>query len=283
MSSATPGDGSSRKSFAQVCALNGALQISNADSHFQVAAAAHKPTVPQAKTPSQAEPDKNPQFPAVQPALPTSYRPCISRQNSARAQSADGQAQITNQVNDMMQAISLDDSHLQSSSLGNVGKRENSDTKSITSRTTLTLDEKESLRPDDSASMKAAAEEDTSSPSESVAAKSISDPNIRAFHDQLHEIDRTESSRMIVQRPSHPQGSHVPVQHNGGIVFGAQPGPPPVIHPDVMRIPPKPSGPPPDLHVTPDPKLLEALQSPKDRLYVLKVEQDLIDFMTTTS
>ena len=185
-----------------------------------------------------------------------------------------------NQINDMMKGITLDGSHLQSATLDNAAKRENSDTKSVTSRTTLTLDEKDSLRPDDSASMKAAAEEDASSPTESVAVepKPNSDPDARAFRDQLHEIDRTETSRLLAQRPAPSQTHHLPAQPNGSIGLPAQQGPP-VIHPDVMRSSNQASMPPPDFYMPPDEKLMEALASPKDRLFVLKIEQDLIDFI----
>lgn len=158
-------------------------------------------------------------------------------------------------------------------------KMDTSDTKSVTSRTTLALDEKDSLQPDDSASMQAAPDQDTLSPRGSVIAESRveSDLDAGAFHDQLKEVDH-----------------NVPVELSGGIatISGAEHGltqngvsllfTDPTSHTLSVGVSADPISsrrPPPDWHNPPDEKLLEALESPKDRLFVLKIEQDIIDFV----
>lgn len=159
--------------------------------------------------------------------------------------------------------------------------KKETDAKSITSRTTLTLDEKESLRPDDSASVQAAAEEDAFSPSGSVVAgyREGSDPDARAFRDQLNVIDRTGAAGIIPQQL--PAAVVVPAleSRNGGIVYpvpATAPGTFIVSEGTRVVAPQVGLG---ELVSIPDEKLLEALASPKDRLFVLKIEQDMIDFV----
>ena len=83
-----------------------------------------------------------------------------------------------------------EDSNTQLSSSDGSAKPPSLDGKSVASGTTFALDEKESLRPDDSASLRAVEEEDVTSPPESNAAGSRvgSDSEARAFRAQLHEI-----------------------------------------------------------------------------------------------
>lgn len=167
-----------------------------------------------------------------------------------------------------------------SSSQGLELKKDNSDTKSVASRTTLTLDEKESLRPDDSASMHAPVEEDAAtSPPESVAthSKPPSDPETRAFHDQLRQLRLSGDQRVVMPRAQRPAGLS---EQRGGVIAFQAPAPindftPP---PEVEIVRPRVTDPKMWV-VPPDEKLMEALASPKDRLFVLKVEQDLIDFI----
>ena len=156
-----------------------------------------------------------------------------------------------------------------SSSSGSV-KPQSLDGKSIISGTTFALDEKESLRPDDSASVEAAEDEDAFLPpsSEIPGSRPGSDDDVRAFRDQLREISSMEPQ----PRPVIPQVvSNAPK----GVLYV----PPPV--PDVYSVPTNPnaSGPDSKLDLPPDPKLLEALDSPRDRIWVLKLEQDIIDFV----
>lgn len=160
-------------------------------------------------------------------------------------------------------------------------KHEASDTKSSASRSTAQFDEKESLRPDDSQSMQAATEEDTLSPEDSVhvGSRKGSEPDVRAFRDQLHVIDKTANSRI----PEQPAALALP--NEAGKLIIAESTSSGHAAPVTYRIPVAPisdalpSGPPSGVIIDPDDKLLEALASPKDRLFVLKIEQDLIDFL----
>lgn len=162
-------------------------------------------------------------------------------------------------------------------------RKESSDTKSVASRTTLTLDEKESIQPDDSASMQAAPEEDSLSVSGSGLAMSSreSDPDVRAFREQLQEIDQTGVAGPLTQAISANAGVPVVALGNPEIFFagplaasnGAN------ANLSLVMASSQPRAPLPGLIIPPDEKLLEALASPKDRLFVLKIEQDMIDFV----
>jgi hypothetical protein len=155
------------------------------------------------------------------------------------------------------------------------------DGKSVTSGTTFALDEKESLRPDDSASAKAAEEEDSYSGPGSVAAGSRvgSEASARAFGDQFYEIAER------IGEPSKHDGDNArfpaPVP--------AEPGPPNMVttfekeggHQQFINpvggfpVPGIPFG----FASDPDEKLLEALETPKDRLFLLRLEQEVIEFV----
>jgi hypothetical protein len=146
------------------------------------------------------------------------------------------------------------------------------DTKSVASAATFALDEKESIRPDDSASMRAVPveEEELFSPPGSVVAGSRmgSDNAARAFREQLDEIAHMSSptSRPVTDGfpqviLSNPDNAQANVELHGN---------PPVAS-NISRTD--------DLPTLPDETLLEALQSQRDRVWVLKLEQDLIDFI----
>lgn len=158
-----------------------------------------------------------------------------------------------------------------SSSSGSV-KPPSLDGKSVAS--TFALDEKESLRPDDSASVKAADDEDVFTPPvPGLPGSHIqSDEDVRAFRDQLREITSMESpARGITPQGFRPSSSsqqgilYVPPQGLGiGLVPGSARGAAPTSN---------------GFDLPPDPKLLEALDSPRDRVWVLKLEQDVFDFV----
>ncbi|RMZ83555.1 hypothetical protein DV738_g976, partial [Chaetothyriales sp. CBS 135597] len=168
-----------------------------------------------------------------------------------------------------------DQSHLSSSST----KQTSFETKSMASVTTFAMDEKESIRPDDSASVRAVDEEDAAStlsrstpfpPEPDVIMPAVRGatrtgaqmpmPAIRRFHtlanpprfgtleepvsDQAEESETTSSIEP-------PEGRDAPQSLQG-------PPPPPA---------------------TPDEKLVDALASPKDRLPVLQLEQKLLEFI----
>jgi hypothetical protein len=172
-----------------------------------------------------------------------------------------------------------EDSSTQLSSSDGSGKPPSIDGKSVTSAATFALDEKESLRPDDSASLRAVEEEDVTSPPESVIADSRHGSDngaARAFRDQLHEIavmnpqpHRGVPPGRFPTLPTGPQALYDPNQPPNGVR--------PVSQPAVNGMPPMSGG--PALPAEPDEKLLEALQSPRDRLFIVKLEQDFIDFI----
>ena len=146
------------------------------------------------------------------------------------------------------------------------------DKQSVASGTTFAMDEKESLRPDDSASLRAV-NEDEDGPSTGPAGSRVgSDTDARAFSDQLHRIQQigTGPPRAILQPGARPQ-----------IQFGQMPLP---INPSLetpnaeVNDRPNPVSVAPDMPPV-DEKLLDALASPRDRVFILKIEQDILDFM----
>jgi len=156
------------------------------------------------------------------------------------------------------------------------------DGKSTTSGTTFALDEKESLRPDDSASVKAAEDEDFGSGPASGAPNSRvgSEAGSRAFRDQFYEITENIGSS---QHRVHPLGRRViaGIEEEGPQMTHAPLGP---AMPAPVNLPPAqllaPNGPTIEIqYQEPDEKLFEALESPKDRLFLLRLEQDVITFV----
>jgi hypothetical protein len=158
----------------------------------------------------------------------------------------------------------------------NASKAPSLDGKSVASGATFAMDEKGSIRPDDSASVKAAEEDEPNSASGSGAASSRvgSEAGGKAFRDQFNEISERMSSPNN-QRPG-PMGRG-PVR-----VLAGQAG-----HnmPPINNSASAPSGmagsefPPLYAHDEPDEKLLEALQTPKDRMFLLQLEQKVIVFV----
>lgn len=137
--------------------------------------------------------------------------------------------------------------------------------------TTNTLDEKESLRPDDSASVMASIHGagDRHVDRQHSVISSESDPG--AFHDQLVAIANADSTPSLA-RP-YPVGMP-------SMSYNNQPS----FQPQLVAIPPSivPSNMVPSAHQdVPDEKLLEALLG-KDRLWLLQVEQDIIGFIHAT-
>ena len=174
----------------------------------------------------------------------------------------------------------LDDekTHLSSSST----KPASLDGKSVTSGTTFAMDEKESLRPDDSASVKAAEDDDAySGPASGAASSRVgSEAGSKAFRDQFYEISERmgpgiQRGMIISRRPisgiqeEGPQGTLAPLAPTLTA---------PAIIPrsDVLET----NGAAfPFNYQDPDEKLFEALESPKDRLFLLRLEQEVINFV----
>ncbi|KAI1008131.1 hypothetical protein K3495_g84 [Podosphaera aphanis] len=150
------------------------------------------------------------------------------------------------------------------------------DDKSTTSGTTFALDEKESLRPDDSASVKGGEDDETFSGRGSIVAGSRigSEAAARAYRTQLYEI----SDRRNVQQNAEAQFSTTanPQNRSSGQIaeetkFQTLVGSTGV--PEGFNL---------FYRQTPDEKLLEALESAKDRIFLLRLEQDVIEFVRSS-
>lgn len=117
------------------------------------------------------------------------------------------------------------------------------DSKSMASLTTFAMDEKESLRPDDSASVQAVEEDDFSA------------LGISNSHAGSEAGNRVYRGRLLASDAAH----QVPYQYPANIV-------PTNVSPHSF---------PSD----PDEKLLDAMNSPKDRLLVLQLEEKIVCFL----
>ncbi|KAF2794695.1 hypothetical protein K505DRAFT_407371 [Melanomma pulvis-pyrius CBS 109.77] len=173
----------------------------------------------------------------------------------------------------LVKSSATEDSTTQLSSSDGSAKPPSLDGKSVASATTFALDEKESIRPDDSASLRAVEEEDVTSPPDSVTADSRvgSDSGVaRAFSDQLHEIAVIGP---LPRRGAAPPGRFPSANSNSPHTLYDPNQPPNGIN-GMQAV----AG-PQNLPAIPDEKLIEALESPRDRLFVLKIEQDFIDFI----
>lgn len=152
------------------------------------------------------------------------------------------------------------------------------DGKSITSGTTFALDEKESLRPDDSASVKAAAEDDDafsirgsymtgSRMGSDVAARiqriQIGDMPPRAL--PAHNVLAGNKNQGVSTPQSGVSDKQAVTEPKVSLVGGATT--PDALAPNAFY------------SQNPDEKLLEAMQSPKDRIFLLRLEQQVIEFV----
>lgn len=147
------------------------------------------------------------------------------------------------------------------------------DGKSITSGTTFALDEKESLRPDDSASVKAAAEDDDAfSIRGSLVAGSRMGSEVAARARGMHLGDIPE--RRLQQPPLgiSIQGALTPQSTSSEPPSGPNSSMPLGVggSSDALNV---------IYRQAPDDKLLEAMTSPKDRLFLLRLEKQVIEFV----
>lgn len=203
-------------------------------------------------------------------ASPGNFTPSASNEHP-KAPSLDG-LETTPVLTTQILSGASDESATQLSSSDDSAKPPSLDGKSVASITTFAMDEKESLRPDDSASVLAIEDDDTYSTS-AVGSRLSSETGARAFRDQLLEI----TSRGPALRQSGPTSRP---DSTTNAPMGTLYVPPPIgssaALPGYVQ-PPTSSGRPED--VLPDAKLLEALNNPRDRIWVLKLEQDIIDFV----
>ena len=157
------------------------------------------------------------------------------------------------------------------------------DGKSALSGVTFALDEKESLRPDDSASLKAVDEDDPGSGAASGAPSSRlgSEAGTRAFRDQFQEISQsmrrghTGTLRVSENGLRKPTPSTQPHQVPIPAIPQLRPTPIPRQTDEESKVVPFAYE-----YNGPDEKLLEALQSSKDRMFLLKLEDQVIEFVT---
>ena len=164
-----------------------------------------------------------------------------------------------------------DQTHLSNSST----KPTSFDSKSMASVTTFALDEKDSLRPDDSASVQAADEEESISGPASGAPNSLtgSESGARGFRDQF----RDGKSQRICGPVSGagPRFADANLQMTGAIPPDSVANNFIMVAPDnfqgVRMLPVFP--------LEPDDKLLEAMNSPKDRLLLLQLEEKIRIFL----
>ncbi|KAJ5761956.1 uncharacterized protein N7511_005338 [Penicillium nucicola] len=168
-----------------------------------------------------------------------------------------------------------DRTHLSTSST----KMTNFDSKSLASVTTFAMDEKDSVRPDDSASVQAIDEEDALSGPASGATNSIagSESDGRAYRDHYRDGISLQP-RGILSVP-------------GPLFNGTEPGngmilPDSVANNFVIPTDPDSIQDGQNLHgfpLDPDEKLLEAMKSPKDRLLILQLEEKIRHFIKDSS
>ena len=175
------------------------------------------------------------------------------------------------------ESLEDDQSHLSNSST----KQQSFDTKSMASVTTFAMDEKESIRPDDSASVRAA-EDDESSIAPSRDSGFHRDPELLTSSARSGPRPNT-SGVTIAARRYHTLTLTNPPR------FGDLPAP--IIQPETLDEQPEPEASveqpnglherPPSLPIAPDEKLLDALATPKDRLPLLQLEEKFLGFIAT--
>lgn len=160
-----------------------------------------------------------------------------------------------------------DQTHLSNSST----KPTSFDSKSMASVTTFAMDEKDSLRPDDSASVQAADEEESLSGAASGAANSRtgSEAGTRGFRDGNGQRIRGLIPTAIQRFPDGDirAASTIPpdsVSNNFVVTNQAEFQPGTTLN---------------GYPLEPDEKLLEAMSSPKDRLLLLQLEEKIRDFI----
>ena len=171
-----------------------------------------------------------------------------------------------------------DQSHLSNTS----SKPQSFDTKSLASVTTFAMDEKESIRPDDSASVRAAEDDDfvhgpqygpglVQMTSEQAAMAARANPR---FLPQSSLAARRYPTLTMANQPRFGDLPLSPISPSSE----HQPTTVPLISEEtILQEDHRPVG---ILAISPDEKLLEALASPKDRLPLLQLEEKVIAFVS---
>ena len=164
------------------------------------------------------------------------------------------------------------------------------DTKSIASVTTFAMDEKESLRPDDSASVQAADDEDSSSgPScePSIHGEAEQSTQVRVLPHQTEKIVGVARRYPSITLANPPRFGDLPMSPitETEEIRQARVVPHEMINMEAPRM--RGGGAMEQrsfqsLAVIPDEKLLDALASPKDRLPLLQLEEKIVSFIVHT-
>ena len=141
------------------------------------------------------------------------------------------------------------------------------DSKSMASVTTFAMDEKESLRPDDSASVQAIDEEESPSGPASGAPNSLIGSEIGA---------RGPQKPRAILRNFAPLASETDLQGNGSLPVDSE------SHNSYVGLNLEAMQGSQSLHgfpLEPDQKLLDAMKTPKDRLLILQLEEKITHFI----
>jgi hypothetical protein len=228
---------------------------------------------PGAALSSQHNPDKTPEVSSIDLAVHGLERGVQDIDLTSKKDSDGSGSFIDGQDNGFLKrenSFEDDRTHLSTSST----KMTNFDSKSLASVTTFAMDEKDSVRPDDSASVQAIDEDESLSGHASGTANSMtgSEAGSRVFRDQYRD-DIPTSSRGILPVPSHFNGAQ---PANGAIPVDSVA--------NNFVVPANPDGieDGQNLHgfpLEPDEKLLEAMKSPKDRLLILQLEEKIRFFI----
>ncbi|CAP92926.1 R3H domain-containing protein [Penicillium chrysogenum] len=280
MASKSPPGGDSPLSFAKIAAMPAPLKphSSSVSDENEICQPTEQPPFSEANgsgaaLPSQHNLDKTPEASSVDLAVDDLGRGVQDIGLTLKKHSDDPSSLAGGQDNGLLKrenSFEDDRTHLSTSST----KMTNFDSKSLASVTTFAMDEKDSVRPDDSASVQAIDEEESLSGLASGAPNSVagSEAGSRAFRDHYRD-----------GIPTRPRGI-LPVPR---LFDGTQPANG-TIPPDSVAnnfvIPANPNGIEDGqiLHgfpLEPDEKLLEAMKSPKDRLLILQLEEKIRYFI----
>ncbi|KIX09993.1 uncharacterized protein Z518_01074 [Rhinocladiella mackenziei CBS 650.93] len=174
------------------------------------------------------------------------------------------------------ESLEDDQSHLSNSST----KQQSFDTKSMASVTTFAMDEKESIRPDDSASVRAAEDDEASNaPSRELSFHRDSEPlasptrtSSRPNTSGVTIVARRYHTLTLTNPPRFGDLPVIPIVEAENLDQQSRPE-------ASAEQPPESHERAPSLPIAPDEKLLDALATPKDRLPLLQLEEKFLGFI----
>ena len=169
--------------------------------------------------------------------------------------------------------IGMDDCNAGSTSSGTSAKRSAGDDKSTESGPASAFDEKESLRPDDSASFKASDDEDAFNSSQPVSVKARQALDLKDYSHQVSQMTALNGACQSDETCEAWQPvtlSKVPSKVNAEETCGSK---------QVSQSVPIERFRNTQVPANLDEMLLQALQTPRDRVFILKLEQDIVRFI----